>query len=98
MKKLTAMLMSFVLLASLAVPALAAEPFYAGEETSPYDNCLGNRSCPMWYFADLAGDTWYHDSVHYCLEHMLIVGRTGPEDSTYLFDKFVKMMEEGKNA
>ena len=83
MKKLTAMLMSFVLLASLAVPALAAEPFYANAETSPYDHCQGNRSCPMWYFSDLAGDTWYHDSVHYCLDRMLIVGRTGPEDSTF---------------
>lgn len=83
MKKLTAMLMSFVLLASLAVPALAAEPFYANAETSPYDHCQGNRSCPMWAFSDLAGDTWYHDSVHYCLDRMLIVGRTGPEDSTF---------------
>ena len=83
MKKLVAMLMSFVLLASLGATALAAEPFYVNEGISPYDNCQGNRSCPMWYFADLAGDTWYHDSVHYCLEHMLIVGRTGPEDSTF---------------
>ena len=83
MKKLVAMLMSFVLLASLAVPALAAEPFYANAETSPYDHCQGNRSCPMWYFSNLAGDTWYHDSVHYCLDRMLIVGRTGPEDSTF---------------
>ncbi len=83
MKKLVAMLMSFVLLASLGATALAAETFYVNEEISPYNNCQGNRSCPMWYFADLAGDTWYHDSVHYCLEHMLIVGRTGPEDSTF---------------
>ena len=83
MKKLVAMLMSLVLLASLGATALAAEPFYVNEGISPYDNCQGNRSCPMWYFADLAGDTWYHDSVHYCLEHMLIVGRTGPEDSTF---------------
>ena len=83
MKKLAAMLMSFVLLASLAVPALAADPFYAGEETSSYDNCQGNRSCPMWYFADLAGNTWYHDGVHYCLDRMLIVGRTGPEDGNF---------------
>ena len=83
MKKLTAMLMSFALVAALAVPALAAEPFYASEETSPYDNCQGNRSCPMWYFSDLAGGTWYHDGVHYCLDHVLMVGRTGPEDSVF---------------
>ena len=83
MKRMIAMLMSVALAAALTVPTLAAEPFYANEDTSPYDNCQGNRSCPMWYFADLAGDTWYHDSVHYCLEHMLIVGRTGPEDSTF---------------
>ena len=82
MKKTIAMLLCFVLAAALAVPA-AAEPFYAGAETSPYDNCQGNRSCPMWYFADLAGNTWYHDGVHYCLDRMLMVGRTGPEDGTF---------------
>ena len=82
-KKLTAMLLSFVLLAALAVPAMAEEPFYVNEGTSPYDDCQGNRSCPMWAFADLAGNTWYHDSVHYCLDRMLIVGRTGPDDSTF---------------
>ena len=83
MKKMIAMLMCFALAAALAVPTLAAEPFYATEETSPYDNCQGNRSCPMWYFADLAGNTWYHDGIHYCLDHMLMVGRTGPEDGTF---------------
>ena len=83
MKKMIAVLMSVALVAVLAVPALAAEPFYANEETSPYDNCQGNRSCPMWYFADLAGNTWYHDGVHYCLDRMLMVGRTGPEDGTF---------------
>lgn len=83
MKKTIAMLLSFVLAAALAVPALAADPFYAGAETSPYDNCQGNRSCPMWYFADLAGNTWYHDGVHYCLDRMLMVGRTGPEDGVF---------------
>ena len=83
MKKTIAMLLCFVLAAALAVPAAAAEPFYAGAETSPYDNCQGNRSCPMWYFADLAGNTWYHDGVHYCLDRMLMVGRTGPEDGVF---------------
>ena len=83
MKKMVAMLLSFVLVAALAVPTLAAEPFYVSAETSPYDSCEGNRSCPMWYFSDLAGNTWYHDGVHYCLDRMLIVGRTGPEDSTF---------------
>ena len=83
MKKLTAMLMSFVLAAALAIPALGAAPFYLSEETSPYDNCEGNRSCPMWYFSDLEGSSWYHDGVHYCLERMMIVGRTGPEDSSF---------------
>ena len=83
MKKLTAMLMSVSLVASLAAPALAAEPFYANGETSPYDNCQGNRSCPMWAFADLPGNTWYHDGVHYCLDRVLITGRTGPEDSVF---------------
>ena len=83
MKKMIAMLMSVALVAALAVPTLAAEPFYANEDTSPYDDCQGNRSCPMWYFSDLAGNTWYHDGVHYCLDRMLIVGRTGPEDSTF---------------
>ena len=83
MKKLVSMLVSVVLLATLAVPALAAAPFYVNEETSPYDNCLGNRSCPMWAFADLAGDAWYHDGVHYCLDRVLITGRTGPEDDTF---------------
>lgn len=83
MKKLTATMMTLALLAALAVPALAAEPFYTVDETSPYDDCKGNRSCPMWYFADLAGDAWYHEGVHYCLDHMMITGRTGPEDSTF---------------
>ena len=77
------MLLSLVLAAALTVPTLAAEPFYANEDTDPYDNCQGNRSCPMWYFSDLAGNTWYHDSVHYCLDRMLIVGRTGSEDSMF---------------
>ena len=83
MKKWIAMLLSLVLAAALTVPTLAAEPFYANEDTDPYDNCQGNRSCPMWYFSDLAGNTWYHDSVHYCLDRMLIVGRTGSEDSMF---------------
>ena len=83
MKKMIAVLMSVALIAVLAVPALAAEHFYVNEETSPYDNCQGNRSCPMWYFADLAGNTWYHDGVHYCLDRMLMVGRTGPEDGAF---------------
>ena len=83
MKKLTAMLMSFVLAAALAIPALGAAPFYLSGEISPYDNCEGNRSCPMWHFSDLEGSAWYHDGVHYCLERMMIVGRTGPEDSSF---------------
>ena len=84
MKKLISMILSLVLLVSLAVPALAAEPFYAAEMTDTYDTCQGNRSCPMWYFSDLPGNTWYHDPVHYCMDRRMITGRTGPEDA--LFD------------
>ena len=83
MKKMTSILLSIVLAAALAMPTLAVDPFYANNGSSPYDNCQGNRSCPMWYFSDLPGNTWYHDSVHYCLDRMLIVGRTGPEDGTF---------------
>ena len=104
MKKMFAILFSFVLVVTLTVPSLAAEPFYANAETTPYDNCAGNRSCPMWYFSDLAGNTWYHDSVHYCLDRMLMVGRTGPEDGMFdpdgslTRDDLVRILQEPKNA
>lgn len=83
MKKLTALMMTLALMATLAVPALAAEPLYTVDPDSPYNACKGNRSCPMWYFSDLAGDAWYHEGVHYCLDRMMITGRTGPEDSSF---------------
>lgn len=42
-----------------------------------YVMCEGNRSCPMWEFADLAGTAWYHDGIHYCLENGLMGGIGG---------------------
>ena len=89
MKKLLVILMSLVLLAAMAVPALAAEPFYADASTDPYDSCGGNRSCPMWYFSDLGGSAWYHDGVHYCLDRVMMAGQSGLDDSTFAPDASV---------
>lgn len=79
MKKLIAMLLAVALLAALAVPAMASEE-------SPYNDCKGNRACPMWYFADLPGNTWYHDGVHFCLDEGLMTGLTGEADSVFAPD------------
>ncbi len=39
--------------------------------------CDGGTSCPLHSCTDLVPDAWYHDGIHYCLEHGLMEG-TGP--------------------
>ena len=37
-------------------------------------DCPRDESCPMAAFADADRSAWYHDGVHYCVEHGLMVG------------------------
>ena len=36
--------------------------------------CPRDESCPMAPFTDADRNAWYHDGVHYCVEHGLMVG------------------------
>ena len=37
-------------------------------------DCPRDETCPMYDFTDLNMAAWYHDGIHYCLEHGLMVG------------------------
>ena len=37
-------------------------------------DCPRDESCPMAAFTDADRSAWYHDGVHYCVEHGLMVG------------------------
>ena len=37
-------------------------------------DCPRDESCPMAPFTDADRSAWYHDGVHYCVEHGLMVG------------------------
>ena len=37
-------------------------------------DCPRDESCPMAPFIDADRDAWYHDGVHYCVEHGLMMG------------------------
>ena len=37
-------------------------------------DCPRDESCPMADFSDTDLHAWYHDGIHYCLEHGLMVG------------------------
>ena len=36
--------------------------------------CKRDETCPLAKFTDAAPTAWYHDGVHYCVEHGLMVG------------------------
>ena len=36
--------------------------------------CTGDASCIMHAYTDLNAAAWYHDGVHFCIEHSLMVG------------------------
>ena len=36
--------------------------------------CPGGSSCPMYPYTDLYTSLWYHDGIHYCIEHGLMIG------------------------
>jgi len=38
------------------------------------ETCPCDYTCPMYPFADLDMTAWYHDGVHFCIEHGLMVG------------------------
>ena len=37
-------------------------------------DCPRDESCPMAPFTDADRNAWYHDGVHYCVEHGLMMG------------------------
>ncbi len=37
-------------------------------------DCPRNEVCPAWPFTDLDLQLWYHDGIHYCVEHGLMNG------------------------
>ncbi len=37
-------------------------------------DCPRNELCPAWPFTDLNLQLWYHDGIHYCVEHGLMNG------------------------
>ena len=36
--------------------------------------CPGDWTCPMYGYTDLDMTAWYHDGIHYCIEHGLMQG------------------------
>ncbi len=44
--------------------------------------CPGDWTCPMYGYTDLDRTAWYHDGVHYCIEHDLM-GSTGTSTLTF---------------
>ena len=41
---------------------------------SALKDCPRNVYCPAGHFEDLDLDLWYHDGIHFCVEHGLMVG------------------------
>lgn len=37
-------------------------------------SCPRDESCPLSRFTDVDMSSWYHDGLHYCLEHGLMIG------------------------
>ena len=42
-----------------------------------YLDCPRDRTCPAYGFKDLDLDLWYHDGIHFCVEHDLMQGVSG---------------------
>ena len=51
-----------------------------------YFSCDGDAACPMYPYADLDCDAWYHDGVHYCMDAGLMqgigIGKFDPDGTT----------------
>ena len=49
-------------------------------------DCERDETCPMLPFKDTSPQAWYHDGIHYCVEHNLMDGLSstvfGPGDAT----------------
>ena len=39
-----------------------------------YKICPRNATCPIEPFTDTVNDAWWHDGIHYCVEHKLMQG------------------------
>lgn len=48
-------------------------------------DCPRNIHCPAGHFVDLDLQLWYHDGIHYCAEHGLMIGMTGTTFEPYTF-------------
>ncbi|WP_249299546.1 S-layer homology domain-containing protein [Feifania hominis] len=52
---------------------------------SDYTTCPRDSSCPMADYVDADPHAWYHDGIHFCLEHGLMhgygEGRFAPDDT-----------------
>lgn len=44
------------------------------ESYGAYNNCPKDENCPMSKFTDLDITAWYHDGIHYCLDHGIMNG------------------------
>lgn len=55
-------------------------------QTTDISDCPRDESCPMAPFTDVDRSAWYHDGVHYCVEHGLMAGTSkttfAPNSST----------------
>ena len=48
-------------------------------------DCPRNIYCPAGHFVDLDLQLWYHDGIHFCAEHELMIGMTGTTFEPYTF-------------
>ena len=56
--------------------AVTVEATFRAEEpaTPAWDECGRGPDCPAYHFTDLDLSLWYHDGIHFCVEHGLMVG------------------------
>ncbi len=47
---------------------------YCDETFGAYNNCPKDDTCPLSRFTDLDSGAWYHDGVHFCLDHGIMTG------------------------
>ena len=59
--------------------------FFPGHGTSggALHDCPRNVYCPAGHFVDLDLKLWYHDGIHFCAEHELMIGMTGKTFEPY---------------
>ena len=43
-------------------------------DTPAWDECGRGPDCPAYHFTDLNLSLWYHDGIHFCVEHGLMNG------------------------